>query len=463
MSPDAPDRALAELPGDDALLAGWGNTAPSAARVVHPLDDEDVRRLVEVAPPRGVVARGMGRAYGDAAQNSGGLVLDATSLTGIRHADLDRGLVTVGAGTSFEELMRWLLPRGWFVPVSPGTRQITVGGAIACDIHGKGHHTDGSFGDHVHSLVLQTGAGEVRTLTPRDTPEEFWATIGGMGLTGVVLEATFDLIPVETSFIMVDTERAKDLDDLMGRMEARDQEYRYAAAWIDCVARGSSLGRGVLTRGDHAMLDDLPRAKREHARRFAPKPILTAPRAVPSGLVNAWTMRAFNELWFRKSPKQHRGLEPISWFFHPLDDVMAEWNRMYGSRGFIQYQFVVPFGAESAVRTAVERLSGAGVASFLAVLKRFGRQNPGMLSFPAPGWTLALDIPVGDPSLAGLLDKLDDVVLEAGGRVYLAKDARVRPENLERMYPRLPEWRQVRDRLDPDHVFRSDLARRLGL
>ncbi len=458
MSPDRPG----EIPGDDQLLFGWGRTAPTRGRLTTPLDDNDVGRLLDVAPARGAIARGLGRSYGDAAQNAGGMVLDATALAGVKTADLDHGLVTVGAGTTLDALMRWLLPRGWFVPVTPGTRYVTVGGAIASDIHGKGHHVDGTFGSHVHSLTLRTGGGDILTVTPTETPEIFWATTGGMGLTGVILDATFDLIPVETSMILADEERCADLDQLMASMSERDDRFRYSVAWIDCTARGRSMGRGILGRGDHAPLDALPKSARAHARRFAPKPLAMAPDVMPSGLINLSTTRAFNEVWFRKARKHHVGLQNISAFFHPLD-LVDGWNRMYGRRGCVQYQYVVPFGAESTVRYSLEELSGTGTPSFLAVLKRFGAQNPGMLSFPTPGWTLAVDIPVGDPELPKLLDRLDEAVLEAGGRVYLAKDARTRPEHLGLMYPRLPEWREVRAKLDPDGVITSDLARRLGL
>jgi decaprenylphospho-beta-D-ribofuranose 2-oxidase len=458
MSPDAPPPRA----GYDRLLAGWGGTAPSRGRLVTPLDDNDVNRLLGEAPPRGAIARGLGRSYGDAAQNAGGMVLDATALAGIRTVDLDRGLVTAGSGTSLDQLMRWLIPRGWFVPVTPGTRFVTVGGAIASDIHGKGHHVDGSFCNHVHSITLRTGRGEVLTVTPGETPELFWATAGGMGLTGVILDATFDLIPIETSLILADEERCRDLDDMMSRMGEGDDRYRYSVAWIDCGAHRRSLGRGLLGRGDHAPLDALPRRARAHARRFTPSPLAVAPDLFPSGLVNDLSVRAFNAVWFRKGRKQHRGLQPLSQFFHPLDAVDG-WNHIYGRRGFVQYQFVVPFGAEETLRHAVEQLALFRMPSFLAVLKRFGAGNPGMLSFPSPGWTLAVDIPVGDPELPRLLDRLDESVLEAGGRVYLAKDARTRPEHLAAMYPRLPEFRDVRAKLDPEGVITSDLARRLGL
>jgi len=450
------------LPGDETLIAGWGGTAPSRARLATPLTDVDAQSLVTRAPARGVIARGLGRAYGDAAQNAGGLVLDATALSGIIAADLERGVVTARAGTSLQELMQWLVPRGWF-PVTPGTRLITVGGAIASDIHGKGHHRDGTFGNKVLSITLLTGTGERMVLTPDGTPELFWATVGGMGLTGVILDATFQLIPVETRFIHVDEKRCENLDAMLAAMEESDDAYHYSVAWIDCSARGRRLGRGILGQGDHARLDELPRHLRARAHAFSPRPLAQAPPLMPSGLVNSWTVRAFNEVWYRKTRVSHRdSIQDLGLFFHPLD-MVNEWKTVYGTRGFVQYQFVVPFGEEAALRAAVEMMSRENLPSFLAVLKRFGAANAGMLSFPMPGWTLAVDIPVGRSELAGIFDRLDEIVLSAGGRVYLAKDARTKPEHLPAMYPRLAEWREVRHRLDPHGTITSDLSRRLGL
>src|SRR3954454_23480530 len=457
MSPDA-----AALPVDELLLDGWGGTAPTRAHISMPLNDADAIGLVQKAPDRGVVARGLGRAYGDAAQNAGGLVLDATALSGIIAADLERGVVTARAGTSLQDLMEWLVPRGWF-PVTPRTRLITVGGAVASDIHGKGHHRDGTFGNKVLSITLLTGRGETLTVTPDGTPDVFWATVGGMGLTGVILDATFQLIPVETRFITVDERRCENLDAMLSMMEESDDTYHYSVAWIDCSARGRRLGRGILGQGDHARFEDLSKTQRERAHSFTPRFLAQAPPVMPSGLVHSWTVRAFNELWYRKTRVSHRGsIQDLGLFFHPLD-MIDEWKTVYGRRGFVQYQFVVPFGREVALRHIVEMLSNESLPSFLAVLKRFGDANPGMLSFPMPGGTLAVDIPVGRPDLPVIFDRMDDIVLEAGGRVYLAKDARTSPETLPRMYPRTPEWQAVRRRLDPDGVVTSDLARRLGL
>jgi decaprenylphospho-beta-D-ribofuranose 2-oxidase len=246
-------------------------------------------------------------------------------------------------------------------------------------------------------------------------------------------------------------------------MAEGDHRYTYSVAWIDCLASGSSLGRSVLTRGWSATGDQLPAKLRGHALDFRPKQLAVAPPIFPSGLLNRASVMAFNEAWYRKAPRERRReVQGIGAFFHPLDGV-AQWNRIYGPRGFLQYQFVVPFGAEEPLRRCIQMLSDTGQASFLAILKRFGQSSPGHLSFPAPGWALALDVPIGSAVLGGLLDRLDEEVLAAGGREYLAKDSRLPAAAIPRMYPRLDEWRDVRQAADPDGVFTSDLARRLGL
>ncbi|HAP78364.1 MAG TPA: decaprenylphosphoryl-beta-D-ribose oxidase, partial [Acidimicrobiaceae bacterium] len=317
--------------------------------------------------------RGLGRSYGDSAQNSGGLVL---RLEGAAHeAVLDEatGTVTVPAGVSLDDLLKRIVPRGWFVHVTPGTRFVTIGGAIASDVHGKGHHVTGSFGDHVRSLRLLLADGTVADVGPDRRPELFWATVGGMGLTGVILDATFSLLPIETSRMSVDTTRLDDLDELFAALEEGDDDYRYSVAWIDPVGRGRYLGRSVLGRGDHATLAQLSAREQADPLAYSPKVLAAIPPLdLPVGLINRTTITAFNELWFRKAPRSRVGeVQTIATFWHPLD-MVGGWNRLYGARGMVQYQFVVPFGQENAVRAVLEQLTAGGATSFLSVLKRFG-------------------------------------------------------------------------------------------
>lgn len=443
-------------------LSGWGRTAPTVARVVSPRDFEAVANIVKESRERGVIARGLGRSYGDPAQNAGGVVLDMTRFDRIRGVAVDDGLVDVEAGVSLDALMRALLPFGLWPPVLPGTRQVTVGGAIAADVHGKGHHVVGSFGDHVRSLDLLTADGSVRTLTPDGEGSAlFWATVGGMGLTGVVLRATLSVVPVETSYFVVDTEQVDNLDDLLARQSADDDRYAESVSWFDATATGPRLGRGVLTRANHARLDDLPAKLRRDPLAFDAPRLFTVPDVLPSGLLNRATGRAFSELWYRKSPTRSGQVQNITKFLHPLD-VIGEWNRGYGPRGFLQYQFVVPFAAVDVIRRVVERIASSGHVSALNVLKRFGPGNRAPLSFPVPGWTLCVDLPIR-PGLAELCDELDGLVLDAGGRHYLAKESRTTAEAVRRGYPRFEEWRAVRASVDPDGVFASDMSRRLNL
>ncbi|MFF0556000.1 FAD-binding oxidoreductase [Streptomyces sp. NPDC004266] len=451
------------VPDEDCeAISGWGRTAPTLARVHRPRGHAEAVEAVLAPGRRGVVARGLGRACGDAAQNAGGTVLDMTGFDRIPAVDTTAGLVVCEAGVTLHRLTEALLPFGWFVPVAPDTRYMTVGGAIAADVHGGNHPVSGSFGRHVTALELLTADGRIRTVPP-GTPL-FDATTGGMGLTGVILTATLRLLPVETSLMRVDTERVPDLDALLARLADDGRRYRYSAARIDLLARGAATGRAVLTRGDHVPYHALPR--RHRARRapldFRPGRLPAPPPYVPGGPLGRTSVGLLNELWYRGSPRAAGRLRSLPAFFHPFDGIPHR-NRIHGPEGFVRYRFVVPYGREDALRRIVRRIADRGLPSFPAVLRRFGAGGPGPLSFPLPGWALALGLPTGLPGLGRFLDALDEEVAGAGGRVDLAEDSRVRPEALAAMYPRLDEFRALRAALDPRSVFVSDLARRLGL
>ncbi len=444
----------------ERVLTGWGRTMPSRALVLDVAAVDDVVGAVVSAGSRGVLARGAGRAYGDAAQNGGGLVLQLPGIDGIEV--LDDGDVIAGGGALLADVIPHVLARGRFLPVTPGTRYVTVGGAVAADVHGKNHHVDGSFGRHVRWLDVVTADGQVRRVS-RESPEPeaglFHATLGGMGLTGIVVRARFGTIPSPTATVLVDTHRHDDLDSLMAHMVEADDAHRYSVAWVDGTARGRRLGRGVLTLADHPRLGA---AGGDDASSLGPAR-LAAP-AVPVTPLRRWSLTAFNELYFRRAPRRRLGEEMgLGPFFYPLDAV-AGWNRLYGPNGFLQYQFAVPDSGCEVVRRSLETLGSLGAPSFLTVLKRFGPGEPeSPLSFPLAGWTLAIDVPTRVAGLAEALDALDVLVLQAGGRLYLAKDSRATPATIEAGYPGLDRFRAVRRHFDPDGRFTSDLARRLAL
>ena len=436
------------------LLTGWGRSVPSRARVCGPVDRDRLAELVASRPSRGVLGRGAGRSYGDAAQNMDGYVLAPVTRPNLE-LNVPGATLRASASTSFTDMLAAVVPHGLILPVLPGTRHLTIGGAVAADVHGKNQRRDGSIAGWIDEIELLDGLGRVRTLIPQDGT--FWATIGGMGLTGLILAVTIRLLRIRSAVLEVTTRRLPDLDALLDALDGASSQY--SVAWVDTTASGRSLGRGIVDTGDHLPGPDPllepdglayqpPRARRAPALPFCP--------------VTPWTARNFNSLWFRRAPQQHSGVASLAQFFHRLDAVEG-WNRAVGPRGLVQYQFVVPEGHEKVIAWILEAVQQRRCAPFLGTLKRFGPAPAGPLSFPLPGWSLAIDMPAGNPQLGPVLDELDYEVSLVGGRVYLAKDARLSRAAFTVMYPGLQQWQTVRAELDPHGVFRSDLGRRLGL
>lgn len=438
-------------------LSGWGNFPRVACRTATVGSADEARAAVRAAP---VIARGAGRSYGDASLQPN-MTLLTRRLDRLIAFEPTRGRLACEAGVTLATLLEVFLPRGWMVPVTPGTKFATIGGMIAADVHGKNHHVAGSFGRHVEALTLMLADGRVIECGPDRHPDLFAATIGGMGLTGLILAAQFRLQPVETAWMRQETVRVPGLD---AAIDAFDESagWTYSVAWIDCLSGGRDLGRCLLSRGELARLEDLPPALR--VRPLSPQP--RRPRRVPADFpawaLNRWSVKSFNALYYRLSPRRASPrLVDLDTVFYPLDAIL-EWNRIYGRHGFTQYQCVLP---RSASRPGLDRLlrtiQRAGMGSFLAVLKLFGPQE-GMMSFPMEGFTLALDFPVRPPTFA-LLRELDAIVADHGGRLYLAKDACSTPAMLRTGYPALDQFRDIRDRWGAAGRMQSLQAERLEL
>ena len=448
-----------------SLVTGWGLHNASEVKIIKPSNLEQVEKTILNSKKNSIISRGLGRSYGDAAQLNHGSVIDLQSINHI-NIDREKGIVTAGAGVSIDYLLKIIVPQGFFIPVSPGTRFVTIGGAIASDVHGKNHHISGSFGNHIYEISLIDGLGNFKRLSnkkssSKEEKDQFWATIGGMGLTGVILEASFSLLKIKTSQIISDVFRYKDLDNLMDAMLIADNNYEYSVAWVDSLSRSN---RGIFTGGNHAVKNNLKEfIYDEHPLIYKAESIASAPSFFPNRILNRFTVKAFNEAWFIKTPKFKKGiLKSLGNFFHPLDGV-NNWNKFYGSKGFIQYQFVVPDNESKVISEVLDIIRKAHVPSFLTVLKRFGPGNNSFLSFPMKGWTLAIDIPLSLDNLSNTLLKLDKKVSNAGGRIYLAKDSKQSSEMFEKTYPRLNEWKEIKRKMDPNNIFCSDLSKRLNI
>lgn len=442
-------------------LSGWGRYKPMSCTVLRPERQAELSAVLDSGTQQPWTARGLGRSYGDAAVNDQGAVIDLSRMNRMIAFDAATGVLTCEGGVSLAEILDVFVPRGFFLPVTPGTKHVTVAGAIAHDVHGKNHHCDGTFAQFVDSVTLWTPARGIVHCSPGENRDIFWATAGGAGLTGIILEASIRLRPIESAYVCVDYRRCNHLDEALAAMAASDKDYLYSVAWVDCLASGRALGRSVLMRGNPAPASALPAHLRQTPYRTPRRRQLAVPVDFPGFALNPYSIKAFNALFYALHRDADAVLVDYDKYFYPLDGI-RHWNRMYGRKGFVQYQAAFPYEGREGLVRLLERLAGDKRASFLAVLKCFGAANPGLLSYPMHGYTLALDLPYGD-GLEAFARTLDAVLLDHGGRLYLAKDALAYPDAFAAMYPKLPAFRAVRAALDPEGVLTSALARRLQI
>jgi decaprenylphospho-beta-D-ribofuranose 2-oxidase len=439
-------------------FTGWGRAKTASSLSAKPQRSAELAGIP--SPDDRLIAYGLGRSYGDAALNTEQRVVRMTSLERALEFDREQGILVCEAGMNLDDLISIVLPHGWFVPVTPGTRFVTVGGCIAADVHGKNHHVAGTFSQHVQWLDLHTAAGETIRCSASENSSLFHATAGGMGLTGLIVRAAIKLVPVESAYVSVRHEKSSSLADTMQRLVEADKDWEATVAWIDGLATGASLGRGDVILGRSASRDSLPDAKSDEPFAGMAAPRLHLPVDLPLKLVLKPAVLAFNNLRYNRI-QSGDSVESLQQFYYPLD-IATGWNRLYGPAGFHQYQFVVPDeSAEAVVGDTLRRFQENGLLASLIVLKRFG-EGSGGLSFPMSGWTLAVDLP-SHPRLFETLDELDASIIAAAGRVYLAKDSRLSPDHFRQMYPDYAEWLSVKREIDPRCNFSSDLSRRLRI
>jgi decaprenylphospho-beta-D-ribofuranose 2-oxidase len=437
-------------------IANWGNYPSMESDERTFSFDDQLEKLVK--EKGSFIPRGNGRCYGDG--SLGNKTICTLKYDKVLSFDTANGIFECESGITLDQVLEVIVPKGWFLPVTPGTKYITIGGAIASDVHGKNHHVDGAFSAHVIDMDVMLGSGTTLTCSSKLFPDLFNATCGGMGLTGVITRVKFDLKKIETSYIRQKQVKAENLDDII-RLFDEYKDYTYSVAWIDCLQKGKNFGRSILMLGEHAKVSELNDKQKKEPLALPKKKQITFPVNLPSWVLNSLTVKAFNFLYYGKNFKKIIdnvvNYEP---FFYPLDAIL-HWNRGYGKKGFIQYQFVLPLSARQGLVEILQQISDEGLGSFLAVLKVFGKQES-LISFPMEGYTLALDFPVRE-GLFEFLDKLDKIVLKYNGRLYMSKDARMKPGILEAGYPHLPEFKSIVRKYNPDSKIFSVQSDRLLL
>ncbi len=438
-------------------LSNWGNYPVIDAEVKSFINEDSLRTIIKTSEE--IIPRGLGRCYGDSALNKN--IISTLRFNHMLCFNDETGELVCESGVSLEEILDIFVPRGWFLPTTPGTKFVTVGGAIASNVHGKNHHESGSFCNHVNWLDLMLSNGDTVRCSRSENSDLFEATCGGMGLTGITLRASFNLIPIESAFIRQEVIRANNFEEIM-QVFADSADWTYSVAWIDCLSKGDNLGRSVMMRGEHAKVSEIRNNAHKNAPLILPKKMkFNVPFNFPYFALNSLSVKAFNALYFGKSPKKPtESIIDYDQFFYPLDSVL-NWNRIYGKKGFTQYQFVLPIeSGKEGMEAILNKIADSGLGSFLAVLKLFGKQED-MLSFPTEGYTLALDFPISD-KLFPILDELDAMVLDYGGRLYMAKDVRMNAKMLSG-YPHLDKFKDIKHQYDPRNIFSSLQSKRVGI
>lgn len=438
-------------------IADWGN---------YPIIESDIRSFSTIENLRSVlfdfqtaITRGLGRCYGDSALWRN--IISSLKLNRMLEFKEEQGILTCEAGVSLKEILELFSPRGWFLPVTPGTKFVTVGGAIASDVHGKNHHKEGAFSDHLVSVDIMLPDGSIKKCSPEENPEYFRGVCGGMGLTGIILKATLKLKKIESAYIKQKVLKARDINEAMELFEKYDN-MTYSVAWIDCLAKGRSSGRSILMLGEHAAVSDIKGLVPVDPLAVKEKKTLHLPFSLPGFILNKFTAKAFNFLYYLKKQEEQDSIIDYNAFFYPLDSI-DNWNKLYGPAGFLQYQFVLPEAvAAKGLKEILGRIGASGRGSFLAVLKLMGKENSNLISFPMKGYTLALDFPI-TAGLFPFLDGLDKIVLEYGGRLYLAKDSRMSSNMFRQSYKRAEEFAIFKYKIDKHGKFRSLQSERLGL
>lgn len=439
------------------VIANWGNyPAMESDERLFSYDDQ-LQDIIRNSPH--FIPRGNGRCYGDA--SLAGETINTIKYDKILSFDPENGVFECQSGLTLDQILEVIVPKGWFLPVTPGTKFITIGGAVGSDVHGKNHHVDGTFGQHIIDMDIILADGSLVTCSPSQLPDLFEATCGGMGLTGMITRVKFQLKKIPSSYISQKQIKAANLEELI-RLFEEYKHYTYSMAWIDCLQKGNSFGRGIMTIGEFAKPEELNEKQRKAPLALPKKKAITIPFNFPSWSLNTFTVKAFNFLYYNKNVKKEiSSVTTYEPFFYPLD-ALLHWNRCYGKKGFVQYQFVLPLEAKEGLIDILRRIGARGMGSFLVVLKVFGKQENSLISFPFEGYTLALDFPVRK-GLFEFLDELDQVVLKYGGRLYMSKDARMKPSMLEAGYPRLQEFKSIVQKYNPDGKIRSIQSDRLEL